>query len=273
MSRPTSSRYDWVTHPATKAYDYNYGYGVNFYQPMIDYIDAKDSGRRTRYPHLPWTDERALDAFSPRKLVRSYTEDDLSKIARRTETRAKDFLQDFNARTQSSFLLHKSASAANITTQVKSTEVRKKKETVRKIKVLKSKMADEIVNFDPDFDRKITESLKSAQKFLRGKSAKGIEAQLLSESKKHIAEGVDIDQTNKYLKNVVHSTHDYQAHARLMCKRMEKEVDASFMQPLDNLSADLKTFDKKTSTYFSEKRCRPDPEIAHTTETTCIIDI
>nr|CAD7454271.1 unnamed protein product [Timema tahoe] len=48
--------------PPTRLYEDNYGFGINFYQPMIDYLDAKEEKRTPKeYPHLPWSNERGLE--------------------------------------------------------------------------------------------------------------------------------------------------------------------------------------------------------------------
>ena len=247
-------------NPQALIYESNYAYGMNFYQPMIDYIDAKDNGTRTNgYPHLPWTDKYALAQYSPRKPVRCYSEEDLATISRRTEARAKTKLKDFKSTTKSRFQLSKSVSAASITKQVH-TEVKKTKKNklVAQIDKIKSRMADHD-DHNADLDSKVVEGLKSAQKYLRGRSAKGIEAQLLSESYKNVSEGVirDID-IKKYQRNAFVNTYSCSAHAQLMTKRMQTQLDESFSKPLDELSHELKGFDKKTSAYFLDKRWRCD---------------
>lgn len=246
--------------PLALIYESNYGYGMNFYQPMIDYIDAKDNGIRINgYPHLPWADEHALTQYSPQKSIRCYSEEDLATISRRTEARAKTKLKNFKSSTNSTFQLSKSVSAASITRQVH-TEVKKTKKNklVAQIDKIKLRMADHD-NYNPDLDRQVVEGLKSAQKYLRGRSAKGIEAQLLSESHKNVSEGIvrDID-IKKYQRNAFVNTYSCSAHAKLMTERMQKQLDESFIKPLDELSHELKGFDKKTSEYFLDKRWKCD---------------
>lgn len=237
-------------NPQTSYYDYNYGVGINFYQPMIDYLNERDRGGKTHLPHLPWTDELGLNEYDPKKAIRSYSHQDLSKLSHQTEASAKEKLRDFKSTSKSGFILCKSVEAATITQKVK-TEVRKKKGLVREIKKLKSKMQD--VDLYPPNDEEIVAALKSSQKYLRGKSAKGIESQLLSESRKNIAECIEHD-VKKFQRNMFVNTHDYAGHLRVMDKRMQQQLEDSFVLPLDNLSAELKCFDKKTTSYFIDKR-------------------
>lgn len=239
--------------PATATYDYNYGVGINFYQPMVDFIEEKDRGRKRGLPHLPWTDELGLDQYDPMK-IKSYSQDDLTRISRTTEASAKEKLRDFKSCASSTFVLSKSVSAASITQKVK-TETKKKKSIIREIKKLKSKMHDDLGDYNPDKDKEIERQLMASQKYLRGKSAKGIAAQLLSESRKTIAEGMEQDKftqsTHIQRSSSARSLHQ---HVKFMDKRMQVQLEDSFMEPLTNLSAELKCFDRRSTHYYIDKR-------------------
>lgn len=114
-------------------------------------------------------------------------------------------------------------------------------------------MYDDLEEFNPNFDKQIEAELRASQKYLRGKSAKQIEAQLLSHSKKVIAETVELDVKN-FQRNIVHNTHNFRAHGTMMDKRVQQQLEDSFVQPLDDLSRELKSFDKRSTTYFVDKR-------------------
>lgn len=83
-------------HLPTSVYEMNYGYGINYYQPMIDYLDKKEKTARLRekttYPTLPWTDGRALWVHKP---VTPYSNTELSKHAIAAEIKAKEHLNHF----------------------------------------------------------------------------------------------------------------------------------------------------------------------------------
>lgn len=251
MSTPGPGPSKW--HPTTGYYDYNYGMGINYYQPMIDYIEEKERGGKTKYPHLPWTDERGLSQYDPMKNIKSYSNEALDRIARRTEASAKERLRDFKATTKSSFVLSKSVSAATITEKVNVTS-RKKKELIRQIKTLKSKMAEDFGYDHRKEDRDIELALKSSQKYLRGRSAKGIEAFLQSESSKNIAQGIEYDTRNIQSKRFV-DTHQYAKHMKVMEGRMLTQLEQKCVEPLNTLSHELKGFDKRTAEYFFDTRC------------------
>jgi hypothetical protein len=240
MSGETPSKW----HPLTGFYEYNYGVGINYYQPMIDYIEQKERDGATRYPHLPWTDERGLRQYDPKRIVKSYSATALDDIARRTEASAKARLRDFSSTTKSSFQLSKSVSAATITEKV---QVRKKKEIVRQIKTLKSKMADDL-GYDRYAERDVEMSLRGAQKYLRGRSAKAIESYLRSESSKNIAKAVDFDMSQ------IQRSYSYAQHAKVMDKRLLQQLELKCVEPLDALSKELKGFDRRSTAYFYDQR-------------------
>lgn len=90
-------------HWPTYIYDVNYKYGINFYQPMIDYIDrngrsssnARDYRykiKRTELPELPWSDGRYLWQERP---VEPYTRQQLIMHAIDAEDQARDHLSHF----------------------------------------------------------------------------------------------------------------------------------------------------------------------------------
>lgn len=239
--------------PSTSTYEYNYGIGMNFYQPMVDYIEEKNRKRsgKVAFPHLPWTDELGLDQYDPLK-IKSYSQEDLSTVARATEASAKEKLRDFRSSASSSFVLQKSVSAATITQKVKKI-TRQKQALVKEIDKLKHKMYDDLESYDPEKDKAIERELFAQQKYLRGKSAKAIEAQLLSKSNKVIAEAIEHD-IKKLQREQVVNTHDYRAHITLMDKRMQTQLEDSFSRPLDTLSHELKSFDKRSTSYFIDKR-------------------
>ncbi|KAF7265982.1 hypothetical protein GWI33_020717 [Rhynchophorus ferrugineus] len=232
----SSTKSKW--QPKTQLYKYNYGVGMNFYQPMVDFIEDKSKGKRVAPPHLPWTDELGLDQFDPMR-IRSYSEHDLSKISDRTEKSAKLRLGLGHA--SSSFLLSESVSAAKITTKIHQ-ESRKKNKIVKEIKKLKSRMKDDI-DYHPVRDRDVEQELRAQQRFFRGKSAKGIASQLLSGSRRVIEEALHVDQARAMSSGVVIRA----AHVNIMEERNTKQLEEAFKQPLHALSEELRCFDRRTT--------------------------
>ncbi|XP_050316026.1 paramyosin, short form-like [Anthonomus grandis grandis] len=242
--------------PKTQYYDYNYGVGMQFYQPMVDYIDEKfQKIRPPPLPHLPWTEELGLRQYDP-LTVRSYSECDLTKITNKTERSAKIRISEGRSHASSNFVLAEQASAARISTKINQ-EQRKKKRLVREIQKLKGQMKDDI-DYDPDKDKEIERELKAQQKFLRGKSAKSIEAQLLMGSRKGISERNELDtslmmgQASQVSR--VASSRSVRTHVKVMDERMTTQLEESVTQPLEMLSQELRGFDRRATYNYIDQR-------------------
>lgn len=65
-----------------KIYADNFGFGVNRYQCMIDYLDSKDSGGNPRLSELrlPLLEDRCLDSYSSKKPFRFYDNFDIDNF-------------------------------------------------------------------------------------------------------------------------------------------------------------------------------------------------
>lgn len=227
---------------------------MNFYQPMVDFIDKKRVGGNPELPHLPWTEELGLDQFSPRT-VKSYSEDNFDSILRETEASAQRKLKDFKSTAKSSFVLTKSVSAASVRQTVKR-DTRRRKVLVKQIDKLRSNINEGLENY---FAHQDTEKMDFAsQRFLRGRSAKQIESQLLAQADKVIAEGLKEDAEKKQRsiseKSVVEKTYSSREHVEMMDKRMQEQLEESFVRPLHNLSYELKDFDDRTTMFYFDTR-------------------
>lgn len=64
--------------PNVKVYQDNFGFAVNAYQPMIDYINKKDCGEKPeRDVHLPLLEERCMKPYQSCKPVYGYNNSDI----------------------------------------------------------------------------------------------------------------------------------------------------------------------------------------------------
>lgn len=233
--------------PPTHLYADNYGYAFNFYQPMIEYLDSKERKLKPKeYPHLPWNNERGLDRYSSRNLVRSYTEQDIHKLAEKAEKQAKEDLKKFKIAKRTNFSISKSASASLVRKHIKQVTLKRVKSQGRIQDMDEDGLILECENFiDAD---------KFAQEFLRGKSAKGIEAHILAESLRNVSLNTGID-IKAFQRRAELSSHNSEEHTRFMEQRQKtQKEETSITQPLDELRVELKGFNKKTSQYFEEKR-------------------
>ncbi|CAG9558818.1 unnamed protein product [Danaus chrysippus] len=187
-------RQKW-TKPPTAIYENNYGYGINFYQPMIDYIVAKKEGSDIKPPHLPWNNERGLDKYRYDRPVKNYSESDIRKLSHEVAERAKRDLNTFSVGKRTPFSVIQTAAAANLTKHVatKSVSVRSKKikkDTVESLKyqnVEDTDLKKQLELYNKELN--IESDLKGKAKIFRGKSAKAIAQTLLNETNKGLAEG------------------------------------------------------------------------------------
>ncbi|MPC36574.1 Paramyosin, short form [Portunus trituberculatus] len=73
--------------PPTFVYASNFGFGVNSYQSMIDYLDAKDAGHRVNKDdiHLPLLEERCLKEYDADRPFRWYDNHDIDQYIMKGE--------------------------------------------------------------------------------------------------------------------------------------------------------------------------------------------
>lgn len=180
------------TKPPTAIYENNYGYGINYYQPMIDYITAKKMGTEVEPPHLPWNNERGLEKYRFDKPVKTYSENDLLKISQEVAEKAKNDLNTFKVAKRSPFSVVATAAATNLTKHVatESVTVKTRKQRVERenFSAVEGRGLDSNVHFMGS-DLKLRKELKGNAKIYRGKSAKAIAQVLLSETNKNLTEG------------------------------------------------------------------------------------
>lgn len=183
------------TKPPTAIYENNYGYGINYYQPMIDYITAKEQGSNAKPPHLPWNNERGLEKYRFDKPVKTYSENDVLKLSQEVSERAKRDLNTFNVGRRTPFTVVATAAATNLSKHVgvKSVSVKTRKKKVEKenIKIERQSKRDDLMKSFDLYNAQLNAGaeLKSKATIYRGKSAKAIAQTLLEETRNKVGEG------------------------------------------------------------------------------------
>lgn len=73
--------------PPTFVYPSNFGFGVNMYQTMIEYLDKKDAGERVNKDdvHLPLLEERCLRQYEAERPFRWYDNHDIDQYIHKGE--------------------------------------------------------------------------------------------------------------------------------------------------------------------------------------------
>lgn len=194
--------------PPTAVYEDNYGYGINFYQPMIDYISDKEHGGSSKPPHLPWNNERGLEKYRFDKTIKPYSEEDVSRISKDIAETAKRELNVYKICKRSPFSVVATAAAANVTKHVgvESVASKGKKQQVTREKFRAERQKKRMEEIDRELELyekavNVGSELRSKAMMYRGKSAKAIAQVLLDESRKNVAQGrvrnIDLNDRKK----------------------------------------------------------------------------
>ncbi|KAL0104364.1 hypothetical protein PUN28_017235 [Cardiocondyla obscurior] len=266
----------WRHYP-TYIYSRNYGYGINYYQPMIDYMDTKRLASRSCSPHyekrlelpeLPWSDGRVL--WEDKK-VQPYTRDDLIKYAIDAEDEARSHLSHFKIANRSDFSLAKTVQASRVTKEIFPRTGKDQKRLAMPLMFAGTRGHSELVEEmqrearsdiklralkDVQMMTEVNDALEHS-KSLRGKSARSIEFHLRAEALKNLSKSQELADIRKFQRETVHTLLDDTAHGRLMNERAKALIDeAKLTQPLNALSRELRGFEQKSSNYFLDQRYR-----------------
>ncbi|KAH0539553.1 hypothetical protein KQX54_005496 [Cotesia glomerata] len=252
------------SHPTT-IYDKNYSYGINYYQPMIDYIDKKSQNvtKNPEYPEMPWSDERLL---WERKRVLPYTAEELIQHAMEAEDQAKDHLSHFKIAKRSDFSLRKAVEATHVSKDLLPSNIDETTKSLRNERPipLDVTMADLMVQTVRNNEkmRHVKQALDHSVR-LRGKSARAIEFELRAETAKNLSGTTELADIRKYQREAMQAMWDERDHVRMMEDRAKllKDEEMRLTQPLDELTNELKELDIRSSNYYMDKSKQTSIEI------------
>lgn len=269
--------------PPTAIYENNYGYGINFYQPMIDYISAKEHGVAVKPPKLPYNNERGLEKYRFDKPIKTYSEADLTRISREVAERAKKDLNTFNVTKRSPFSVVATAAATNVTKHVAVESIAMKTKKKKNEKILEKQRVygfDNALTYNKSSGASAIEAkLKDETKIYKGKSAKAIAKTLLSQNINNVSEvrfwNIDgpikkIDDDYTYTKQPKRST-DYNEELLRASKRIEvrerspkvcvvkietdiSPLSDSYRQQLNELKETINLFENINTSFLIDSR-------------------
>ncbi|XP_033158996.1 paramyosin, short form isoform X2 [Drosophila mauritiana] len=271
--------------PTTTTYEDNYGYTMNFYQPMLDYLDAKAKGLEVKKPHLPWVSERGLKQYRPSNAVRQYNADEIVRLSRTCAARADEILLNFRAQKRSPFSVQKLVDASRVTKHIEPDTVversrqrrrRRQEELEDLIKRDTLKILQRIrkIELDNELD-KMSDDFKRS---IRGKSASAIAQALLSESEKNIKTAKK-EEEDYIAQTLVRSSRavsrarsrssspldgQYRAHAlhiELMDDRLVDKLDHRVSSSLHNVKRQLSTLNQRTVEFYADSSKQTSIEI------------
>lgn len=259
------------------AYEDNYGYTMNYYQPMIDYLDAKAQRLSVSPPHLPWTSERGLKQYRPSNTIRQYKTDDILRLSRSVAARADEILLDFRVKKRSPFSVVKLVDASRVTKHIAPDSIleRSRERSRRRQREFEEQVRQDTLKILQRIRRMELDTVEMSQDFkrsLRGKSASAIAKALLSESSRNITQARK-DEENLMSQTMVRSssragsrirssspieggritTHTY--HMELMDDRMVDKLDHRVSSSLTNVKRQLSNLNAKTVEFYADSRC------------------
>lgn len=256
--------------PTTSIYSDNYGYTINFYRPMIDYLDAKQQGTDPQYPHLPWSNERGLKKHWPCKSVPKYTQNDIEKYSKEVSTHAKSREQnfeDYKIIKRSPLAVTKSAIGVRSSHRLGRSKYETIEErTIRKLEEQANerhlaKVMDDIESIKSRFyahkAMEISSGLKSA---IRGKSASQISAALLAESEKNIKvsrnqEDARVTQARQSSQVGRSKVTQFSTHIEFIDDHLIDNLNHNVSSSLCDVKRQLHSFNQRTSDLYYDSRC------------------
>lgn len=257
-------------HPHSKIYDYTYGYSMNYYQPMIDYLDRRESTHERQLPpHLPWTNERYIKEYDPKNPIKLYNEKDLKKIAVKSQEGALKNINNFDVK-RSYFGAIPTADATKLIRNLPKSSALDavyKKDVGKLIKDIKDLEMDAYYRYKEGERQMLEEERENfpleLKKALKGKSANQIRNILLADSLKKIKDASDQDA--KIFRECYATSRARRAARSLSESRPKKFSDfddecnnqcQSVSHTLENVKKDLSTFTNKTEEFLSDTRYR-----------------
>lgn len=183
------------TRHASRLHDEGHtGYNVNFYQPMMQYLEAKTSQMNVAPPRVPWSSTRGMRQYVAPRPTRQYTTDQVIKLSREVTNRADQIMAEFRAKKNrpfSSTLIaekHHGRHTPDPETMVEMSEQRRLRRQqdlenlIRQdtIQILQRIKRLELDNVDMDQELK---------RHIRGKSSDQIAQALLVDAERNIRQG------------------------------------------------------------------------------------
>lgn len=264
-----------VRHMLQSTYEDNYGYTMNYYQPMLEYLDAKAKGLQVQTPHLPWTSERGLKQYRSSNTVRRYNADEILRLSRACAARADEILLNFRVQKRSPFSVKKLADASRVTKHIEPDSViersrerrRKRQEELEDIIRRDTlKLLQRIHKMELDGDSLMSKEFKRS---IRGKSASAIAHALISESERNIKTAKK-EEDDFITQTMIRSSraasrcrsgspdgriNQHTTHIEFMDDRLVDKLDHRVSSSLYNVKRQLSSLSQKTVEFYSDSRC------------------
>ncbi|ETN57954.1 paramyosin [Anopheles darlingi] len=269
----------------TQIWENNYGHAMHYYQPMIDYLDAKRAaGTRDEdellpdphCPYLPYTEERGLNRYHTGYFhFRPYSGQEVRQLADEAVDTAQRYLPDYRSNIKRSVLsLTATADAARLRKHVPADSVierYQRKVTERNAQQTAGERRNRMAlikrtQFYGDLKSADDELSPQLKKAIKGKSADQIKNILLNESRRTRESEERSSQYNRVSSSTVRQTSGSRANSevRYIVKRTTSTVDVSqaaeeatsqykaMHTSVDNVRREIKNFAVKTQEFLHD---------------------
>lgn len=256
-------------HPHSRIYDYTYGYSMNYYQPMLDYLDKRDAKEENvQLPHLPWTNERYIREYEPSKPIKLYNAAETKALAKRSQEAALRNINNFDVK-RSYFGAIPTADATKLLRKLprsSALEAVYRKDVKKIIQDVKDLEMDAYYRYK-EGERRLLEDERDLfpaelKRAIKGKSANQIRNILLADSMKKIRESGDDDarvfrqcyamaQTKRHARSLSETRPRNYESANVMTT-----VNQNVSNTLENVKKELSSFTNKTEEFLSDTRYR-----------------
>lgn len=260
-------------HPHSKIYDYTYGYSFGYYQPMIDYLDRRDSAddsekSKLQLPHLPWTNERYIKEYDPKNPIKLYNPKEARKIAEKSQAGALKNINNFDVK-RSYFGAIPTADATHLLRNLpkqSALEAVYRKDVGKIIQDVKDLEMDAYYRYK-EGERRLLEDEREnfpieLKRALKGKSANQIRNILLADSNKKIQDATENDAR---IFRQCYAMAQTKRAARSLSETRPRTYDSSNVMTtvnqnvsntLANVKKELNSFTNQTEAYLNDTRYR-----------------
>lgn len=242
---------------------------MNYYQPMIDYLERRDSTEDSQrenlqLPHLPWTNERYIQAYDPKNPIKLYNKEEAKVLAKKSQEAALKNINNFDVK-HSYFSAIPTADATKLIRKLPRTsalEAVYRKDVGKIIQDVKNLEMDAYYRYK-DGERRLLEEERECfpvemKRALKGKSANQIRNILLADSMKKIQESSDEDaRMFRQCYAMAQTKRAARSLSEQRPKTYESRVNAQPVSTkLEDVKKELNSFTNKTEEFLSDTRYR-----------------
>lgn len=256
-------------HPHSRIYEYTYGYSMNYYQPMIDYLEKRDSSdysarENLQLPHLPWTNERYIKEYEPKKPIKLYNPEKVKELAKKYQDAALRNINNFDVK-HSYFSAIPTADATKLLRKLPKSsalEAVYRKDVKKIIQDIKDLEMDAYYRYKEGERRLLEQDRENfpieLKRAIKGKSANQIRNILLADSMKNMQESSD--QDSRVFRQCYATVQAKRAARSLSETRPKKHEEVNAVPyvstTLENMKKELSSFTNKTEEFLNDSRYR-----------------